>query len=99
MILDSINNLIEESQPHKLGLCLHLSLKAIKNNKELRLFQGPPGRPEDTSHFWTVKKNGKIYDPAKLKDPKVVPDNYKYIGREVNPDNILKELKIKWKDI
>ena len=101
MILEHINSLIEESKNinHKLGLCLRLSLKTIKDNRNLKLYQGPPGRVGDSSHFWLVGENGKIIDPAKKEDHNVVPDSYPYVGRKVNPDSILKELGITWNDI
>lgn len=97
-IIENIQNLLSEST-NKLGLCLSLSLKEIKKDKSLKLFQGPPGQVGDNSHFWVVNKNNEIVDPSKKVNPNIVPNNYLYKGRQVNPENILKELNINWNDI
>ena len=98
-IIEIIKELIQESSTNKLGLCLRLALQKIKKNRNLKLFQGPPGQSGDTSHFWVVDKNNNIIDPSRKINPNIVPKNYQYKGRQVNPESILKELDITWNDI
>ncbi len=76
-----------ESAP-KLGPCLRNALDAIQKDPTLQLVKGPPGQEGDTAHFWTVRKNGKVYDPT----PSAVPKGYAYKGRVVNPAQVRKEL-------
>jgi hypothetical protein len=94
--IQEIQQLIQES---KLGLCLKSSLKEIKKDKSLKLYQGPPGYKWDTSHFWVVDSNNKVIDPSKKINPNIIPKNYPYKGRQVNPESVLKELGITWDDI
>ena len=96
----NINNNIQKLiQENALGLCLKTSLKEIKKDKSLKLYQGPPGQRGDSSHFWVMNKNNKVIDPSKKINPNIVPDNYSYKGKEKNPDNILKELGLTWNDV
>lgn len=72
------------------GKCLRCSLEDIKKHPNRKLMMGPPGRPGDTSHFWTEDRMGKVYD----RTPEAVGPNYKYRGREVSPRSIIKELRL-----
>lgn len=79
-----------ESTFQACGLCLRRALEAIDNDPKLRLVMGPPGQPGDTSHFWTLKQDGSVYDPT----PEAVTPDYKYEGRIVDPQSIKEELGI-----
>jgi hypothetical protein len=74
----------------KLGRCLVNALALIDKRPDLKLVQGPPGRNEDTSHFWTVDPSGEVVDPT----PDVVPEDYPYEGRIVDPESVKRELGI-----
>jgi hypothetical protein len=70
------------------GPCLTKALELIARRPELKLMQGPPGRAGDTSHFWTVDPKGMIVDPA----ADLVPRDYGYVGRVVDPSSVREEL-------
>jgi hypothetical protein len=73
---------------NKFGTCLQRSLSAIEKDPTLQLFMGPPGRTGDTAHFWTVRKDGTVYDPT----PEAVSKSYAYKGRVVDPSSVKAEL-------
>jgi hypothetical protein len=76
-----------EKEAEALGPCLREALAAIEKDKAMRLMMGNPGRPEDTAHFW-AEREGKVVDNSGT-----VPAEYKYEGREVDPDDVLAELE------
>lgn len=77
-----------EPTPPAFGRCLRRALQAIDHNPELRLVMGPPDQLGDSAHFWTIKKDGTVYDPT----PEAVSPNYKYEGRIVDVDSVREEL-------
>ncbi len=71
-----------------LGHCLSKSLKDIEKYPNKKLMMGPPAFSHDSAHFWTEDDN-QVYEHIKN-----IPKTYKYIGKEVNPDLIRKEIGI-----
>lgn len=72
-----------------LGQCLRKSLKDIEKYPKRKLMIGSPAFQYDTAHFWTEDEN-QIYEHVKK-----IPKNYKYIGKQVDPNSIKRELGIK----
>ena len=71
----------------KYGHCLKKALQLVDKYPSLQLMMGPPGKAEDTAHFWTVDTLGNIHDHAS----DAVPEDYPYEG---NPVKIKEELDI-----
>lgn len=76
---------------YRFGYCLQQAFKALEEHPNWKLMKGPPAynHSECTSHFWTVDEKGNVRDYAS----DVVPDDYAYVGREVDPDSVKEELK------
>lgn len=76
---------------NKYGYCLDKAIELWKKDPSLVIMMGPPGREEDTAHFWCETTSGEVIDPAN----DVVPENYPYEGRQVDLSqfrNILEDI-------
>jgi 8-oxo-dGTP pyrophosphatase MutT (NUDIX family) len=81
----------KEGEDSRLGPCLKLSLQAIDKDPTLTLVMGPPGRKEDTAHFWVVDQDGEVVDLY----PEAVSKDYPYQqGKVVDHRSIRRQLGI-----
>lgn len=58
---------VKEKQTEKAAedqKCLRRVLRLAGKNPDLKVMMGPPGKKQDTRHFWAVDSEGKVHDPT-----------------------------------